>query len=94
MAKKPRFEHECAECTFLGHYDVEGEPPMDLYAHWEVGKISRQLVTARWGDRVDIDCASGINRVKEVPALREAINRAVDQGVMPPEVLDRPDVKE
>ena len=67
---KPRYKHDCDECTFLGPYRG-----FDLY-------VCDWTVIARFGDD-DPDYKSGLEVSKSDDALGMALRRATEIGIDP-----------
>ena len=79
-SRKPVWEHECDECTYLGSIYVPNENTRDLY-HCTIGY--RGTVISRHGD----DCHAYISGLAiaetgHYPTLTIAMNLAVKKGLI------------
>lgn len=75
----PSFKHDCNNCVYLGPYFSEEEDrTMDLYVCASQDKVINTVI-ARFSDEGG-DYCSGLLFVKIVPELREAFERAKNQG--------------
>lgn len=70
---KPKFEHDCECCAFLGHYDGR-----DLYYH--NGDSESKTVISRYGSRGTY--TSGLVFSRTNKHLREAAERAISKGLL------------
>jgi hypothetical protein len=70
---KPRYEHDCSVCLFLGTYNN-----MDLY--W-CGDSVTPTVVARYGNKW-YEYKSGLALADMYPELAEARKRAADRGCL------------
>lgn len=60
----PRFEHDCEECTFLGHA-LYGETPVDVYTHF---RESRTEIVGRFGNEgPDYVCVPSLGGFTSLP---------------------------
>ncbi|KKS16705.1 MAG: hypothetical protein UU77_C0003G0055 [candidate division WWE3 bacterium GW2011_GWC1_41_7] len=81
---KPVHPHDCGACVFLGTIPPDGKFTLayaDLY-YCGKGDLVKATVVARTG--VDGDYASGIVSAfgDRIPALKEALRRAVKKGLI------------
>jgi hypothetical protein len=79
---EPKYKHDCKECVFLGTVPDPQANFCDLYAHW----IEKQrTVIARYGNEPH-QYLSGIPMISYYPALKEALTRAINLGIVPKNV--------
>jgi hypothetical protein len=71
---KPRYEHDCNACTFLGQYE-----DYDLYFCLRGG--NRPTVIYRYGDEGS-QYSSGLELADLSPQLGEARKRAIEAGLL------------
>ena len=73
----PTYPHDCEECLYLGRYENGGRV-YDLYYH---GGHHKTVIGRYGSDGGDYTSGMAFGREGHVPELREAYNRAKEQGL-------------
>lgn len=76
---KPRFQHDCDKCIFLGCYSCPIFGDCDLY-YADHGGMPDTLI-ARYGDECSA-YTSGMVLIGVIPAITEAARLATERGLM------------
>lgn len=76
---KPKFQHDCERCVFLGRYSCPIYGECDLY-YADHGGLPDTLI-ARYGDDGP-SYVSGKILIDSIPAITEAARLATERGLM------------
>jgi hypothetical protein len=78
---KPRYQHDCEACTYLGRYADAAGHISDLYFCIQGLGAGLPTVVARHGDRGH-EYTSGLAAADYVASLGAARDRAVERGLL------------